>query len=131
MQVQYLSPLVVERVEQGWRLYSEFRVNVDGEAITIPAGYFTDFASVPRLPLAYYLAGGRGVRAATLHDYLYEKRHPRDWADSVFYHALLAEGEPKFIAKAMHDAVRLAGGSQYREDGPPLEVVTVDSVPTP
>jgi len=131
MQVQYLSPLIVERVDRGWRLHSEFRVKVDAEVVTVPAGYDTDFASVPRLPLAFYLAGGRGVRAATLHDYLYEKQHPRKWADSVFYHALLAEGEPEVIAKAMHDAVRLAGGSQYRDDGPALEVVTVDSVPTP
>ena len=96
----------------------------------MPRGFYTDLASVPRLPFAYYLAGGRGVRAATLHDHLYTIRADRSWADSVFYHALLAEGEPEIIAKAMHDAVRLAGGAHY-DEGRMLEVVTVDSVPAP
>ncbi|UZR30607.1 DUF1353 domain-containing protein [Methylococcus mesophilus] len=40
-----------------------------GDAVSIPEEFVTDFASVPRLPLAYLLARGRAIRPAVIHDY--------------------------------------------------------------
>lgn len=79
----------------------------DGRRFEVPAGFTTDFASVPRLPIAYAIAGNRAHRAATLHDYLIrEKVVPRKRADDIFYEAMLATGVEPFAARAMHLAVR-------------------------
>lgn len=58
--------------------------------IIVAAELVTDFASVPRLPFAYWIAGGRGRGPALVHDWLYQ--HPswedRELADAVFLEAL-------------------------------------------
>ena len=43
--------------------------------IVVPEGFITDFASVPRVPIAYLVAGGLGNSAACLHDFLYTDPH--------------------------------------------------------
>lgn len=43
--------------------------------IIVDRGTQTDFASVPRIPLAYLIAGGRTNASATLHDSLYGNHH--------------------------------------------------------
>jgi hypothetical protein len=66
--------------------------------ITVPAGFRTDFDSVPRLPLAYWLTKGRTLRGAVIHDWLYScqqidsKPISRAKADSVFLQAMSDEG---------------------------------------
>jgi hypothetical protein len=39
--------------------------------IEVPAGFVTDLASIPRLPLIYQAWGGRASASAVIHDYLY------------------------------------------------------------
>lgn len=78
--VLYSEPLRVEQVSDDvWTLLQDMTVWVtpgirtyDGvtiDSVTVEAGFETDFASVPRLPLAYLLAGGVGDRAAVVHDW--------------------------------------------------------------
>lgn len=43
--------------------------------IEVPAGFETDFASVPRLPFIYWIFGGMGDEEAVLHDWLYTPPH--------------------------------------------------------
>jgi hypothetical protein len=89
----------------------------DVEVITIPAGFVTDLASVPRLPGAYMLFGGRARRSAIVHDFLYETQAGKDFADDVFHAAMKAEGMNWFTRSAMFTAVHLFGGPIY--DGKP------------
>lgn len=93
--------------------------SVEGELLTlsVPAGFVTDLASVPRLPFAYWAFGNRARRAAILHDWLYTEGWDREWADSVFYAAMLAEGVAPATAWAMWLAVRVGGAAYYREAG--------------
>jgi hypothetical protein len=60
------------------------------QVITVPKGFHTDFASVPRFPGAYLLAGGKAKWEAVVHDYLCV--HPeicsRQKADEVFHEAM-------------------------------------------
>lgn len=44
--------------------------------VDVPAGYETDFASVPRWPVVYWLAGGRATSEAVVHDYLCNPGRP-------------------------------------------------------
>ena len=61
--------------------------------ITVPAGFYTDFASVPRLPLVYSLFGDMGHMGAVVHDYLYYTAMvARNIADRIFFEAMRASG---------------------------------------
>lgn len=55
-----------------------FRSDLIGK-VTVPAGFQTDLASVPRVPLFYMLYGGRAHHEGVVHDLLYRK----DAADHV------------------------------------------------
>lgn len=84
--------------------------------VVVPEGFETDYASVPRLPIAYLLAGDTGHRAAVVHDYLYVTHPPgisRASADAIFRRALSDDGEPWWRAQIMYAAVRLFGGPAW------------------
>ena len=82
--------------------------------IVVPEGFHTDFASVPRLPVAYTIAGNTAQWAAVIHDYLYvHKTLPRHVCDAVFLEAMAASGVPLWRRKLMWLAVRVFGGAAY------------------
>lgn len=85
--------------------------------VTVPKGFYTDFASVPRLPFIYRVYGNTGHEAALIHDYLYridsEPIVARDTADRVFYDALIEMGLSERHAAAMYDGVVIGGKSSY------------------
>lgn len=114
MRVQFLSKLRTEDIDDDRALLTDaLFVLVDEEVIEIPKGTVTDFASVPRIPLAYMLAGGTARRAAVLHDFLYSKQRDREWADKVFRAAMEADGVPWWRRNLMYAAVRTFGGWPY------------------
>jgi hypothetical protein len=90
--------------------------------ITVPAGFETDFASVPRLPVVYLAAGGTARKAAVVHDYLYRQSGvARADADAVFLEAMKASGQPAWRATLMWLGVRGFGWQFYRELEPKTE----------
>jgi hypothetical protein len=89
-----------------------------GGVIRIPAGYQTDLASVPRIPLAYWRTGGKAVLPAIVHDWLYEcsQNISRKAADDVFLEAMQDTGDPPWASTrwTMYRAVRLFAGPAWR-----------------
>lgn len=86
--------------------------------ITVPAGFVTDFASVPRIPVAFLLAGDCGQEAAVIHDFLYTTHQvPRETADAVLREALLVGDEPAWRAWLMWAGVRVGGAHPWEADG--------------
>ena len=87
--------------------------------IAVPAGFQTDFASVPRIPLIYEAWGDRAHREAVIHDYLYRKDSipvvDRSMADSVFKEAMKATGKPWRIWWFMWLGVRAGGWTAYHK----------------
>jgi hypothetical protein len=98
--------------------------------ITVKAGFVTDLASVPRIPMAYLLFGGKGKYPAAIHDGLYSNsdlvevvdfdtnepfKVTRKWADDVFYHGLIERDISNFDAKMMFLGVRLKGSKYYKK----------------
>lgn len=128
MRVYFLTPLIVRFISDNrWRLTRQFRVEVEEDArrvtqINVPSGFLTDFASVPRLPLAYLVAGGKASEAATVHDYLYSAGNPhhrgRKWADDVFAAAMKAQGISTWRRTIMYWAVRLGAGAYFKGRAP-------------
>ena len=83
--------------------------------ITVPAGFETDFASVPRIPFAYWLAGNTAHGPAIVHDWLYRTHQvSRRQADAVFYEAMGAWGMMGWRRGLMWGAVRAFGWSPWR-----------------
>lgn len=117
---RFLRPLDVELVDEAagiWQLTSPLQYSSDllGRVITVPAGFRSDFASVPRAPFLYLAAGGKGDRAATLHDWAYSSQFvDRATADKLLREALLATGYSDLLANAFYLAVRGFGESHWK-----------------
>lgn len=123
---KFLSKLDVRLVDGdandgrgAWALDSDlvYASDVAGATFTVPRGYVTDFASVPRWPAAYWLFGDTSHAAAVIHDYLYtQKRVPRALADRVLREASAVSGVPAWRRWPMWLAVRLGGGFAWAGD---------------
>ncbi len=85
--------------------------------ITVPEGFQTDFASVPRVPIAYGMFAGRAHREAVVHDYLYRTDSDplvsRKQADDVFYESMKMRGKSFFVRWCMWAGVRLGGWTAH------------------
>lgn len=119
---QFLSELDVKLKENDrcWTLGTPLVYQSDllGK-ITVPSGFETDFASVPRVPVFFTLFGDRAHREAVLHDYLYRcDSSPvveRSQADNVFLEAMKERGKGFFVRYAMYWGVRLGGWTAYHK----------------
>lgn len=58
---------------------------------TVPAGFFTDLDSIPRIGIIYLLFKNRTVGGAVLHDWLLFNDTPPNEADRAFLRAMRAE----------------------------------------
>ncbi|VXB26116.1 conserved hypothetical protein [Burkholderia sp. 8Y] len=100
-----------------WRLNEPlvYQSDVAGQTFTVPAGFVTDLASTPRIPVVYEIAGGAANMASVVHDFLYAS-HPvtRGVADSVLREASLATGVAKWRARLMFYGVRLFGARHWQ-----------------
>jgi hypothetical protein len=85
--------------------------------IIVPEGFQTDFASVPKVPIAYMFFGNRAHREAVIHDYLYRTNSipvaTRAQADGVFYEAMKLRGKSFFVRWCMWGGVRLGGWTAF------------------
>ncbi len=125
----FLTKLRLERIEDTssdgrgtWRLLQPlcYMCPVAGSVVVnVPEGFVTDLASVPRLPVAFFLAGGLAHAAAVVHDWLYTT-HPveRSVADEMFRRACIDCGVSPWRAYIMWLGVRAGGASSWAAAGP-------------
>lgn len=118
---QFLTDLKVEPAEPGvddgnWRLIADlvYQSDVAQQTFVVPVGFVTNFASVPRIPVVYELAGDTSSEAATVHDYLYTY-HPvtRAVADAVLREASAVTDVPAWRRQLMWAGVRVFGWSHW------------------
>ena len=112
-------PLWLEPVDaRFWRLvYPLVYRGARGDVITVPAGWFTDLATVPRAFTPYVPRYGDYTLAAIVHDYLCDKKKAgqpvpgyESWADidGIFRRILREQGVPLPRREAMWAGVRAA-----------------------
>lgn len=116
---KFVTSLDVEMVsdtQDTWRLMKPLIFISDALGwVTVPAGFETDFASVPRLPLAFWLCGDTAERPAVIHDYLYGCADvTRLQADDALMEAMIDVGVPWWRRKLIYRAVRLFAGSHKK-----------------
>ncbi len=124
MQPAFLTDLEVKLIyvswwKSRWELVSplRYRTCVFGnipKVIEVPVGFRMDFASVPRIPIAYWLTKGVMRRASVLHDYIYRtKICSRSTGDLIFNEAGTVTNAPAFLRIGMYFCVRAFGWINY------------------
>ncbi len=106
-------PMIEPASRRTWRLARPMEYEGESETFTVPAGYVTDLASVPRALLWLVPPYGAYTRAAILHDWLITDAIPagritsRD-TDGLFRRVMREEGV-KFVPRwVLWAAVRSA-----------------------
>ena len=116
-------PLLLGEVRNGvqWFVLSanlvwQTRVGDGYFRVKVPAGFETDFASVPRFFSRLFPATGTWSKPAVVHDYLYQAPGgcSRFLADCLFREAMIQEGVKPWRAWLMWVAVRCFGRGVWR-----------------
>ena len=82
--------------------------------IVVPAGFPTDLATVPKIPVIYEVFRDEAVKASIIHDYLYlSKIVSRKMADDIFREAGFASNVTTWKMQMMWAAVRVFGPLYY------------------
>jgi len=127
----HIGPLRLETLcesQQGrleYRLLQPLRVRamlvrgspVSGVRITVPAGFVTDLASVPRPFWRFFPPAGDYAAAAVVHDWFYRTAGSgvsRFLADAIFRDLMAASGVPCWKRWAMWAAVRIRSWRYWR-----------------
>ncbi|MDH5408669.1 MAG: DUF1353 domain-containing protein [Gammaproteobacteria bacterium] len=85
--------------------------------IIIPAGFVTDFASIPRIFWTIFPRHGEYTTAAIVHDYLYwEQKCTREQADNLFFMVMEQADVSTASRWAIYSAVRLGGALAWDEN---------------
>ncbi len=120
----FTTPLVVSPLPDGrrWRLVFSFRYHIRSrysqDVIAVPAGFNTDFASIPKF-LWFLPYWAKYCKSPVIHDWLYKVKQimgvpiTRKEADLIFYEALLIDwrkhGLGRILALIEYYAVRFFG----------------------
>lgn len=122
----FRSTLRVDEVDDGknhWETVLPLVYSGKWEDFTVPPGFRTDFASVPRAFWATHPPYGRHTKAAVLHDWLYREKPvtrrtglpiTRKDADGIFERTMRELGTAWWRRKTMWAAVRLFGWIGFR-----------------
>lgn len=98
-----------------WRLMAPLIYVGNKESWTVPAGTTTDFVTIPRLFWSILAPWGRHMKAAVIHDYLYQTGCvTRLDADRLFYRMMRELGVSWWRRKTMYRTVRLFGAKHYQ-----------------
>jgi len=110
-----------------------YRAGPKAEPIKVPAGYVTDLASIPRLVWSLYPPDGPWVKAAVVHDFLYDTQGDGRWnrsrgvarrrpysrkdADDILREGMADRGIGWWEQFVIWASVRLGGGGGWRRAG--------------
>lgn len=84
--------------------------------ISVPSGFLTDLASIPRFATIFIPQFGRHSPAAVFHDWCYEQPngyHSKAFADALFFALLKRMGVGKVKSAMMYAAVKVGGRGNY------------------
>jgi len=113
-----------------------FQVGKTGDSIVVPAGFVTDFASVPRALWSELSPVGEHKLAAIVHDYLYWFQPcEREETDNLLMIAMKTGGVSDLQRGAVYTGVRLGSADAWNANGVArdrgdLKVVPVQVRPT-
>jgi hypothetical protein len=84
------------------------------QPVEVPAGFITDFTSIPRPFWALLPPDGEYTYAAIVHDYLYwTQTRPRDVADQILKFGMQDLRVDSLTVETIYTAVRVGGGGAW------------------
>lgn len=127
MKVSFRNKIELTPANNGHRfqLLSDFIIYLGGYNLIIPSGFWTDFASIPKVIQNILSPLDSHLRAAVLHDYLYYKQElnydpiKRAFADKLFLDGMKTCGTGLIKRNIMYYAVRSFGWiawNKYKND---------------
>lgn len=107
-----------------WEVVEDFTIDIDGHAITIPAGFTTDLATIPWILRGLINTYELGTTGPIVHDYCYVQQGlisadgrsiNREQADRFFAALMFADGVAIWRIACAYYAVRVAGRIWWRD----------------
>jgi hypothetical protein len=119
----FTNKLILSPLSDGkkWVLRKEFSYDIgeigSGDTITVPTGFVTDLASVPRIFWSILPPWENYGPAAVIHDYLYFS-HEKTKAESdyIFYEGMMVLKVPTTKAKIIYNSVKIFGKNAYEDN---------------
>ena len=123
----FLDPLCVQEIDDSvFEVCSHdfcYQSDVAKRIFTVPVGFYTDFASVPRLGILYAMLGDTAHEPAVVHDWLYYTQIvSRETADNILFEAMGVIGMPWWRRYPIWWGVRVGGWyawNQHAKNGDP------------
>jgi hypothetical protein len=118
---QFTKPFIGELIgENLWKVYEPFEYHVgeypSDEIVSVPVGFVTNFASVPRIFWTLISPVDKHGKAAVVHDYLYKIGYvTQKRCDKIFREALIVLNTPSWKVFCMYWSVRLFGWYRWNE----------------
>ncbi|HII0646390.1 TPA: DUF1353 domain-containing protein [Salmonella enterica subsp. enterica serovar Yopougon] len=117
----FTTPAILEMLDHYlWRVHEPFEFYLsddNSDVISVPAGFVTDLASVPRIFWTLLPPDGKYAKAAIIHDYLYDNAlRTKKEADRIFLDGMTILGVPEWKRIVMYLAVRIFGRGNYSKD---------------
>ncbi|ECP7106303.1 DUF1353 domain-containing protein [Salmonella enterica] len=118
---KFTTPAILEMLgHYNWRVYEPFAFYLsddNSDVISVPAGFVTDLATIPRIFWSVMPPDGKYAKAAIIHDYLYDNAlRTKKKADLIFLDGMAVLGVPKWKRIVMYLAVRIFGRGNYSKD---------------
>ncbi len=127
----FTTPLILSPQPNGrdWKLFRSFTYHIgtkySREKIMVPAGFITDFATIPKLFLWWLPYWAKYNKAPVIHDQLYKTKQimgkpiTQKRADDIFLEAMLVEWRHHksrhLVAYLEYVVVRLFGGLYWNK----------------
>jgi hypothetical protein len=87
------------------------------QPVTVPVGFVTDLASIPRIFYSALRPDGEYTYPAIIHDYLYwTQTRPKDTADMIFKFGMQDFDINGLVIKAIYEAVHYGGSSSWKHN---------------
>ena len=115
-----ITKLITHPLSDGKRqeLFQDYSYDINGYIITVPKGFITDLASVPRSFWTIFPPFGVYTPAAVIHDFLYSEYNAtginRTLSDKIFLFIMRELGVGFFKSKTMYRGVRLFGETSWK-----------------
>ena len=118
---KFIGELIVEPQSDGvnWKIHEQFQYESDvlDTTITIPVGFVTDGASIPKFFWNIIQPTGPYFRAAVIHDYLYRwQKFTRRQSDNALLEGMWVLKCKIWQYVCVYIAVRLFGGWAWKKD---------------
>lgn len=117
---KFLDKIVVEPLPNGkdWQLQHEVRyITKDGRVIYIPAGFITDFASIPWVfRRLFQPATGKHRKAAVVHDWIFrtaDSPFTFEEANEIFNDIMILSKTENWKRTLIYNGVKFGGRSSY------------------